>query len=400
MVRSAYGKCLREIVPRVKRETKHEIALFATVGIQYWEDNWEGMKVYPGADNKITGEDIIQQHYNNWRADAYILQMDAWCYSQLYDFSAARQINLFQYVPIDYFPLPQYVIQRLQKACGLIAMTKWAEDAMKKAGVENVLGHIHHGVDTEIYKPAAISKEKVRKEFAAMRKQLFGASEDDFLITIVAANQDRKSWFEWLNGIALFIRENPDVNTKIYLHTPMQMGGGYNIPALANLLGIQPIIRTIDPYKYAFGLIGEAEMAKIYNAADVTLIPCIEGFSMPTIESLACGTPVIGLDYGAQQELITPVSKNLLAKVGHEQMYGNALVKPVVSSASIAERLAHIANDRDRYFFESSRYGASFDWNTIVQNGWLPMLKKIEEVLEGECYKLPETKPSTARVIK
>lgn len=777
---SAYGKCLREIIPRVAKKTSHEIALFATVGIQYWQPEWKGIKVYCAADNKITGEDIIKQHYDNWKADAYILQMDAWPFTKLYEMAGRREINLFQYMPVDFSPFPQYIINRLQNISGIIAMTHWAELELKKAGLENVLGFIPHGIDSNIYKPLAPSREKIRKKFAKNRLQL-GATEDQFLISIIAANQDRKAWFEWLKGISIFVKNNPDIKTKVYVHSPLQMAGGYNIPGIANLLGINHLLGTIiNPYNYAFGLVGEEEMARIYNVSDVSLIPNIEGFcclpdtfvftspkikpilevckedkilthkgtfekvdkvfkrdyngtiikikpyhfpiqvsltpehlvfaikkkirqklkgspewieaeklergdivlfpvfksikdtkaikisnyldvivengfayvkgrnqfgnefkhsrgkpllnkividndfmkiagwyiaegscydraiifslnskekdnirevkklmlkkfglkprivedtrhryslwfhssllgklfpklfgrraknkkcpewflylpknklkslieclwkgdgciknsyklgipiqystisatlayqlfliltklnilpslgrfkrnkrweynmmvsgkqkekfgkiinyklkvkktwargwlinnfaylpiknitkekyngkvydlrvknhsfvtsfvvhnSMPTIESMACGCPVIGLDYGAQKELISPVSPELLAKVGHEQMYGNLLVKPIVSADDIAKKLEVVANDRDKWFHKASRYAFEFDWDNIVKNGWLPMLEKIETRLEEDCYKIPSPNPSAIRVVE
>ncbi|EPC7545049.1 glycosyltransferase family 4 protein [Morganella morganii] len=46
------------------------------------------------------------------------------------------------------------------------------------------------------------------------------------------------------------------------------------------------------------------EMPKIYNSATCTILPSkYEGFELVTIESLSCGTPIIGYDVGAIHEL-------------------------------------------------------------------------------------------------
>ena len=52
------------------------------------------------------------------------------------------------------------------------------------------------------------------------------------------------------------------------------------------------------------GNIEQDELPKIYNAADVTIVPSIheEGFGRVILESLACGTPVIAANRGAIPE--------------------------------------------------------------------------------------------------
>lgn len=66
------------------------------------------------------------------------------------------------------------------------------------------------------------------------------------------------------------------------------------------------------------GYLPEDQLPTAYRAADVTVVPseALEGFGLPTIESLACGTPVIVTPVGGlpevvdklQSELITPGS--------------------------------------------------------------------------------------------
>ena len=51
----------------------------------------------------------------------------------------------------------------------------------------------------------------------------------------------------------------------------------------------------------------QAELAKYYSLADVTLLASKkETFSMVTAESLACGTPVVGFQAGGPEQIAIP----------------------------------------------------------------------------------------------
>lgn len=62
------------------------------------------------------------------------------------------------------------------------------------------------------------------------------------------------------------------------------------------------------------GFVPEEELPGLYASADCTLMPSLdlEGFGLATVESLACGTPVVGSRSGATPELLEPLSAELL----------------------------------------------------------------------------------------
>lgn len=55
-----------------------------------------------------------------------------------------------------------------------------------------------------------------------------------------------------------------------------------------------------------------------YQAADLTVVPtlALEGFGLITVESLACGTPVVGTTVGATPEILAPLDESLLVPSG------------------------------------------------------------------------------------
>ncbi|MHB2016631.1 MAG: asparagine synthase (glutamine-hydrolyzing) [Candidatus Xenobia bacterium] len=62
------------------------------------------------------------------------------------------------------------------------------------------------------------------------------------------------------------------------------------------------------------GFIPDAELPLWYAAADAFVLPtrCLEGFGLVTIESLACGTPVVGTPIGSTPEILSRLDPALI----------------------------------------------------------------------------------------
>lgn len=62
------------------------------------------------------------------------------------------------------------------------------------------------------------------------------------------------------------------------------------------------------------GYVADEELPGLYQAADVTVMPtrALEGFGLATVESMACGTPVIATPVGGSTEILEPFEPRLL----------------------------------------------------------------------------------------
>jgi glycosyltransferase involved in cell wall biosynthesis len=67
------------------------------------------------------------------------------------------------------------------------------------------------------------------------------------------------------------------------------------------------------------GFVPDNSLPAYYQAADLTLLPTqeLEGFGLITLESLACGTPIVGTPVGAIPEVLSRVDPSLIA-FGHD----------------------------------------------------------------------------------
>jgi glycosyltransferase involved in cell wall biosynthesis len=103
------------------------------------------------------------------------------------------------------------------------------------------------------------------------------------------------------------------------------------------------------------GYVSDADLPALYAAASVFAYPSLyEGFGIPPLEAMACGTPVVASTAGALPEILGDAA---------------LLVDPYDEDA-LAEALEAAAADRGdlrrRGFFKAARY----TWETAAAETW------------------------------
>lgn len=119
----------------------------------------------------------------------------------------------------------------------------------------------------------------------------------DFNIVAVFEMGERK-FVEWVHYALLAFRGHKDVA----LHLRINQGNGGIADKLTELAGGS--WNTV-PVRWIIEEIPEHEMGCFYRAADLAVCIGAEGIGMPAIEAMACGTPVLGFDWGAGGEYMT-----------------------------------------------------------------------------------------------
>lgn len=114
------------------------------------------------------------------------------------------------------------------------------------------------------------------------------------------------------------------------------------------------------------GRAGDDELALWYQAADASVVPTVayEGFGVSIVESMACGTPVIGTPVGAIPEILLAFDERLLADAP----------RPV----ALADRLVWFAEEGiDEAWMDPCR-GFVKRWYS-----WEKHAEKVEELLDS-----------------
>jgi len=172
----------------------------------------------------------------------------------------------------------------------IVSPSKWLGKCAKESSLfrDCRVEVISNPIDTEVFRK--MEKQKVREELNLEKEKkyiLFGA---------VNATKDKNKGFGFLKEAL----EN--LKTK-------------NVELLIFGSKEKEIEKLKIPVKDLGFVKEESDLAKIYSAADITVVPSIsENQPNIAVESLACGTPVVGFDIDGLKELILDERLGVLAK--------------------------------------------------------------------------------------
>jgi len=182
----------------------------------------------------------------------------------------------------------------------IVVLCQWMADCVKKSTLLSSfpVHVIPNGLPTNIFKP--YSQTQIRESLQVPKDAfviLFGAD---------SVTNIRKGFVHLLRALEHIKILAP--NNQIALAT-----FGHHAQVAVQHLGFATV--TFDYVDK------ESDLALIYSMADVTVIPSLED-NLPNVvlESLACGTPVVGFDVGGIPDMVEHQVNGYLAPVGHDKM--------------------------------------------------------------------------------
>ena len=379
---SGYGVQLGLLGPRLAA-LGHEVAYSANTRVNLPATTWKSGVPMPGRPGATVhpvysagimeyGVDSLPGHYADFGADLLILLCDVW----EFDPATIAGLRTAAWLPVDCDPLSAGDRRFLEAAnVTPIAMSRHGQRMLEQAG--RLAKYVPHGLDVDIYKPG---------DRSAARAAL-GLGDQTFAVGINAQNVERKALVQSLAGFAAFHRAHPD--SVLFLHSttvPWPAGGGGGqaayLPGVLESLGLTPeSVRIESHYDIVTCRIPAARMAAWYNALDVLLAASMgEGFGVPVIEALACGTPVIGTRCSTMPELIPNAVGWLVGGIDvwkdrHQAWW--TLPDPRQISSALGKALASAQHGGARRK-ACAEWGAQFDADRIVSDCWAPLLKEIE----------------------
>lgn len=143
---------------------------------------------------------------------------------------------------------------------------------------------VHHGVDTDFFVPQ-------REEERCRYRQEMGYGSQETVLLHVGSNAPYKNIPAVLRTVA-YLRHNGQPVRWIKAGQPLSP----SLQQMARELGIADCL-------HVEGSLDDASLLRLYQTCDVLLFPSLrEGFGLPVLESLACGTPAVIADAPALNE--------------------------------------------------------------------------------------------------
>lgn len=224
----------------------------------------------------------------------------------------------------------------------------------RSAGQAEAIVTISHAVKAEIMEYLGIPADKIHVAHCGVDRSVFFPIPDDLAgekegryirrkynlpsayLLYLGTLEPRKNVVRLVEAFERLAPEHPDLG--------LVLAGGKG-------WGFEPVLQKIarSPYKQRIilpGFVDENDKPALYRQAEVFVFPSLyEGFGLPPLEALACGTPVITSNTSSLPEIvgragitIDPLNTEALAGKIHE-----ILASPAIRSHQLDQRLTQAA---------------------------------------------------------
>ena len=140
---------------------------------------------------------------------------------------------------------------------------------------------------------------------------------------------------------------------------------GSKIPAVLERLGLEGAVRFV-------GGIDDEGLVRLYNEAALAVVPSLyEGFSLPAIEAMACGTPLLATTGGALPEVVgTDGTTGMLVPPGDPSALADALLR-LLGDDRLRAKLGAAGRARvlDRFTWRKTAEGTADEYRALLDMG-------------------------------
>ncbi len=346
----------------------HDVAISALAGNNGHMETWTfthggqdyAIPVYPHTAYEMTGQDVVQGHYADFKADLVITLTCTWVLNPV----AWQDMRVIHITPVDIEGMSARDYSVITGSGGTpAAVCRWGETQMRARGLDPL--YLPHGIETSVFKPPD-NRQGLRRAMGV---------DHLFVAGINAGNTDpvRKSWYETYAGFAAFHAKHPA--SVLMVHGVQYLPGGVELPAIAAEVGLTDCIIYSNPYQMVTGQTSNEALAAWYGALDVYLQPSRgEGFGLTAVEAQACGTPVINMGWATGPEL-TGAGWLLKGQKSWNEVHKKAWVTPFISSIAGKLELAHKQAGGKRE--QAREFALTWDADTQFAEYWAPVLADL-----------------------
>jgi len=206
-------------------------------------------------------------------------------------------IPMVYYHVWDNYPYPTYNKPFYDSNDVIATISKVTDDIVKTVSPDVESVYIPHAVDANIF------KKHDGPEMEKFKTEVFkdNSLEGKFIFLYNGRNARRKQTGSMIFWFKEFLDRVGHDKAVFIMHTDVKDPVGQDLEYIIRHLKLTNGEVVFSTQKYPPNV-----LAKIYNIADCTLcLSDAEGFGLTSLESLACGTPVISTLTGGLQEQVT-----------------------------------------------------------------------------------------------
>lgn len=274
-------------------EAGHEVHV---VGLNHWGDEHDyPYSIYPPYQPLDGGRDTfgvgrMARLAQRIKPDVIVLLNDPWNVEAYLD--ALEQVGL-QETPVVGWLAVDSKNQKgepLSRLDHVVVWTEWAARELQRGGYEGTPSVVLLGVGRE-FQPT--DRKRARAHVLPE-----GIPQDGYIVGVVGRNQPRKRLDLTLEYFAAWIQEHEVEDAYLYLHVAPTGERACDLVSLARYHGLKGRVVVAQP-DVGRGVAAE-EMPLIYSAFDCLFTTTQgEGWGLPVLEAMACGTPCIVPDWSA-----------------------------------------------------------------------------------------------------
>jgi glycosyltransferase involved in cell wall biosynthesis len=234
------------------------------------------------------------------KPDAFWIMTDPRFWGWLWEIEEEVRCHcpLVYYHVWDNYPYPTFNKKFYRSNDAIATISKVTDDIVATVTPEVKRKHIPHAVPA-LFKP---SSDEEREKF---RQENFGDDAEKFIIFWNNRNARRKQSGSLLFWFKKFLDKVGHDKSVLIMHTDTKDPHGQDLDAIIHEIGLAD-----GQVKFSRQKMPAPHLAALYSAVDLTVnISDAEGFGLGTLESLACGTPIIVNMTGGLQEQVTDGKK-------------------------------------------------------------------------------------------